>query len=393
MSPSQDDVPFGGLYRGRRVLVTGHTGFKGSWLVYWLRRLGAQVTGLALPAQTRPSHHALLAPAIREAMVDLRDAEGVRDAIRGFEPEAVFHLAAQPLVRRGYREPEVTFATNVTGLIHLLEAVREVSSVRVLINATTDKCYLDLPVSGGYREDDRLGGHDPYSASKACSEIVSACWRESFLRQREGGPVMLATARAGNVIGGGDWSEDRLIPDLVRAAQSGREAEIRRPNAVRPWQHVLEPLAGYLLLGAKLLAGEPDVARAWNFGPDPDGHLSVAEVIRGFSEHWPALAHRLDPGPHPHETAHLRLDCGAARVALGWRPVWGAAESIARTALWYRRFVESGELRTGDDLDAYVTRARELRLPWASGGIARGSFAGLSESPGLSRCTPEAILP
>lgn len=353
---------FGDVYRAQRVLVTGHTGFKGSWLALWLKQLGAEVFGFSLPADQQPNHVSLTGLRIEETLADLRDAPALKDALRRYRPDIVFHLAAQPLVRRSYREAEATFATNVMGLVNLLEAVRATPSVRAVLNVTTDKCYENQHVTRGYREGDALGGHDPYSASKACAEIVSASYRASFLA---GDGVALATARAGNVIGGGDWSEDRLIPDLVRAALAGRPAEIRHPRSTRPWQHVLEPLSGYLLLGQRLLQDGSSFAEAWNFGPDEAGHLSVGEIVEGFAGHWPALRHSMGGGdPRLHEAALLHLDCGKARARLGWRPVWDATKMLARTALWYRSFHERGEVLSPSDLDVYVSDARHQRLAW-----------------------------
>ncbi len=369
-----DDL-FGGAYLGRRVLVTGHTGFKGSWLALWLQALGADVCGLALPPEEGPNHLRLLGLSIDEALVDLRNAAAVRAALDCYQPEIVFHLAAQPLVRRSYREPAATFDVNVMGLVNLLEAVRATSSVRVVVNATSDKCYLNRETAHGYREDDALGGHDPYSASKACAEIVSASYRSSFLAK--GGEsdrvVALATARAGNVIGGGDWSEDRLIPDLVRSATSGHATSIRRPQSTRPWQHVLEPLAGYLTLGERLLADPGTAAEAWNFGPDATGQLSVAQVIVAFARGWPAMRCELDRTPQPHEAEMLCLDSGKARERLGWRPVWNAARAIERTTGWYRRQHEHGESMSQDDLARYVADARLAGLGWAPARIAEAA--------------------
>jgi CDP-glucose 4,6-dehydratase len=365
---------FGGAYARRRVLVTGHSGFKGSWLALWLRALGAHVAGLSLAPAAGPAHHTLLGGA-DGPWTDLRDACAVDDAVLAFAPEIVFHLAAQPLVRASYREPLDTFATNVTGLIHLLESVRRCGSVRAVVNVTTDKCYRnDAPVvagSSGFAESDPLGGHDPYSASKACAEIVSACWRASFLGAREGAPpVALATARAGNVIGGGDWSEDRLVPDLVRAAIAGAPCRLRNPASIRPWQHVLEPLAGYLQLGGALLESpahsQADVQAAFNFGPAPEGHASVGELVAGFAAYWPALCVEVDAGPHPHEATVLRLDCTRALEVLGWRPVWDTATTLARTARWYRRWQETGTADSAGDLRAYVVDARAAGLAWAA---------------------------
>ena len=405
---------FGGAYAGRRVLVTGHTGFKGSWLALWLHAMGAEVCGLALPPEPGPNHGRLLQVPLKAALTDLRDATAVRAALRRFAPEIVFHLAAQPLVRRSYREPAATFDTNVMGLVNLLEAVRATPSVRVVVNATSDKCYANLDTAcspgdaggvltgdargvltgdargvltdeargvltdeargvltgeaRGFVEADALGGHDPYSASKACAEIVSASYRASFLATDDGRgqPVALATARAGNVVGGGDWSEDRLIPDLVRAAVSGRHSAIRYPHATRPWQHVLEPLAGYLLLGQHLLTDPQASAEAWNFGPDAACQWPVAQVVAAFAEHWPAVRSQLDPSTPLHEAAQLRLDCGKAQARLGWVPLWNAATTFERTALWYRHQHEQGGLRSREDLLHYVADARIAGLAWAA---------------------------
>lgn len=370
------DALFGGVYRGRRVLVTGHTGFKGSWLALWLQQLGASVCGLALPAQGTPNHSRLLHLSLDEALVDLRDAALVRGALRRFAPEFVFHLAAQPLVRRGYREPAVTFDTNVMGLVHLLDAVRATPSVRVVVNATTDKCYRNDEgndegnddVGRAFSEADPLGGHDPYSASKACAEIVSASYRAAFLSHDDGRghAVALATARAGNVVGGGDWGEDRLIPDLVRAAAARQPTLIRQPAAVRPWQHVLEPLAGYLCLGQRLLADPAGAAEAWNFGPPPEAHRQVREVIDAFAAAWPAVRYALDAAPHPHEAARLHLDCAKAAQRLHWRAVWDLPTTLRRCAHWYRRQHEQGLLTSQDDLQQYVADARAGGLAWAA---------------------------
>jgi len=374
MTRADDDLSrlFGGAYRGRRVLVTGHTGFKGSWLAMWLQQLGARVCGLALPADASPNHSRLLGLQFDEALIDLRDACMVRAALRRLEPEMVFHLAAQPLVRHSYREPAATFDTNVMGLVNLLEAVRATPSVRVVVNATTDKCYLNAETGAAFREGDALGGHDPYSASKACAELVSACWRQSFLSQDDGRghAVALATARAGNVIGGGDWGEARLIPDLVRAATRGQPSLIRQPRAVRPWQHVLEPLAGYLLLGEQLLADPHAAAEAWNFGPPPAAHRCVQQVIEAFAEAWPAVRFRIDgqthAHPHPHEATSLHLDCSKAQQRLRWSAVWDLGTTLRRSALWYRGQHEHGALHSYDDLRQYVADARLREMAWAA---------------------------
>ncbi len=357
---------FGNTYHQRRVLVTGHTGFKGSWLTLWLKQMGAQVGGLSLPPDTTPSHARLLALSLDEALVDLCDASAVREAVQRFEPEVIFHLGAQAIVRRSYHDPVGTFNTNVMGLVNLLEAVRATPSVRAVVNATTDKCYENRHTTVGYRETAPLGGHDPYSASKACAEIVSASYRASFMAHpSHGHSVGLATARAGNVIGGGDWAQDRLIPDLVRAAVAGRATDIRHPQATRPWQHVLEPLSGYLMLGERLLSDPHAAAQAWNFGPPPQGHLTVGAVIDAFAAHWPAVRYTQDNLPQPHEAALLHLDCGKAKQQLGWRPVWQADTMIERTARWYRAHHERATLLSHDDLRDYVHAARLSGLSWA----------------------------
>jgi CDP-glucose 4,6-dehydratase len=353
---------FGGAYAGRRVLVTGHTGFKGSWLSLWLDALGARVTGLALAPDTDPAHWSLLGLSdMQDLSVDLRDAHDVAQALQQVQPEIIFHLAAQPLVQRSYREPATTFDTNVLGLVHLLEAIRATPSVRALVNATTDKVYLEQPSEAGYHEEHPLGGHDPYSTSKACAELVTECYRKSFFTGT--GPCV-ATARAGNVIGGGDWSEDRLVPDLVRAASSNSILQVRNPAAIRPWQHVLESLSGYLRLGQGLLAGEP-VEGPWNFGPAADATLPVSALVHQMQTQWPGLRSENDRTPHPHEAQILRLDCSKASEKLAWRAVWNAEETLAHTVSWYRAYYERGELRSTEDLLDYVVAANAAGLDWA----------------------------
>ncbi len=362
------ETVFGGAYQGRRVLVTGHTGFKGSWLALWLRMMGAQVHGLALPAAQSPNHWQLLGLPVEETLCDLRDAPAVKAAVQRFAPEVVFHLAAQPLVRRGYQEPMDTWGSNLMGLVHVLEAVRATPSVRVVVNVTSDKCYEQNGARRAFVESDALGGHDPYSASKACAELLSASYRASYFSHDDGRGhiVALATARAGNVLGGGDWGADRLVPDLVRGVTHAQATPVRNPNATRPWQHVLDPLAGYLLLGQRLLADKQDRGEAWNFGPDAASHIPVRSLIDKLAARWPAIRYEPDESPQPHEAPWLALDCSKAHAQLGWRPAWDIDTALARTAQWYRRLHQHGEVCSGDDLRCYLQDAKALGLAWAS---------------------------
>ncbi|KAF7963383.1 CDP-glucose 4,6-dehydratase [Cupriavidus sp. UYMU48A] len=352
---------FGSIYHGRRVLLTGHTGFKGSWLAQWLEQLGATLTGFALPPATTPNHWQLLDLPATDLRGDVRDLPALDAALAQCQPEIVFHLAAQPLVRRSYRDPLESWSTNVMGTANVLEACRRHRCVRAVVVVTTDKVYANQEWAWGYRENDRLGGHDPYSASKAAAELVVASYRKGFFTQDDA--PLLATARAGNVIGGGDWSEDRLIPDLVRATSRGETLEIRSPHATRPWQHVLDCLAGYLLLGQRLLEGDQDCATAWNFGPAAQDNRSVESVLGLMQAHWPALAWRVSGEPQPHEANLLYLDSSLARSRLGWQPAWNLEQALAATAAWYRDQVH-GSAPTRRQLDAYIAAAAAAGANW-----------------------------
>lgn len=330
-------------YRGRKVLVTGHTGFKGSWLALWLQRLGADVVGFSLDPPSDPNlFEAIdLGAEVRGRRIDIRDFGPLSRGFEEEQPEVVFHLAAQPIVRLSYREPRETFQTNVMGTVNVLEAARLTGSVRALVNVTSDKCYENREWLWGYRETDHLGGSDPYSASKACSELVTASYLKSYFARASGEDttgMAVASARAGNVIGGGDWGADRLIPDCVRAFASGRPLHLRYPRAVRPWQHVLDPLCGYLLLGAKLLGGAADFGGAWNFGPAEAELWPVERVVSRVFELLGSGEYTVDAGPKPHEAGLLKLDCSKARALLGWRPRLSTAEALAQTATWYERY-------------------------------------------------------
>ncbi|MDA1091319.1 MAG: CDP-glucose 4,6-dehydratase [Proteobacteria bacterium] len=327
-----------GFWNGRRVFVTGHTGFKGAWLVAMLRHLGAEIRGYALAPDTDPSLFdvAGIADMCDHRIGDVRDAENLTGAIRDFKPEIVIHMAAQSLVRRSYGAPLETVQINVLGTANLLEACRTADSIRAAINVTTDKCYENRNQAEGYRETDPLGGKDPYSASKACSEIITGAYRESFFNTGGSG-VALASARAGNVIGGGDWCEDRIIPDAVRAFSTGKPLVIRNAIAVRPWQHVLEPVSGYLLLAERLAEQGAAYAKGWNFGPECGEVYSVAQVVEEFAGHWPGPAEwkaRTSPDA-PHEAQTLVLDSTLAGKELGWRARIGFKDAIRLTAEWY----------------------------------------------------------
>ncbi len=352
-------VKFGGAYAGRRVFVTGHSGFKGSWLSSWLLALGAEVTGYALEPPTQPSlfEAAGLSTQVRHVVADVRDPEALEREILAARPEVVFHLAAQPIVRESYTRPRETFETNVMGTVNLLEAVRRCPSVGAVVVVTSDKCYRNRDDGERFGEDDPLGGRDPYSASKACEDLVGAAYGTSFLRDRG---VVVATARAGNVIGGGDWAPDRLVPDCVRALVAGVPVGVRSPDAVRPWQHVLEPLSGYLLLAARALEDDAELAGAWNFGPAPDDSgLPVSWVVERFVEEWGAGAWLRVPDvtDGPHEARHLDVASDKAARELCWAPAWGSLEAVRRTAEWYKRFFSSPAEAASfvqHDIDAYA---------------------------------------
>ena len=324
-----------GFWAGKRVLLTGHTGFKGSWLTLWLQRAGAEITGIALPPATQPSLFELarIGKGMESHYLDIREAAPLAKLIRNSRPEVVFHLAAQPLVRASYRDPLATFSSNVMGTANLLDALRTLETVRVAVMVTTDKVYRNLEHCYPYREDDPLGGHDPYSASKAASEIIIASYRDAFLA-RQG--VALASARAGNVIGGGDWSEDRLLPDAVRAWQAGIPLSVRNPGAIRPWQHVLEPLHGYLALAEKLWL-HPELAGPFNFGPPTHEAAPVSQVLelarQAYGQGETVFGAEQDA---PHEAGWLALETAKSRVELGIHPRWTLAEATARTMNWYR---------------------------------------------------------
>jgi len=329
----------GTFWHGRRVFVTGHTGFKGAWLTLWLSSLGAEVTGLSAGVPTEPSLYALagIGDDVRTVEADVRDAGAMRRAVAEARPDVVLHLAAQPFVRRSYDEPAETWATNVDGTINVLDAVRQ-AEVPVTVIVTSDKCYDNREQRRPFVETDPMGGHDPYSSSKGAAELAVDAWRRSY-------GIRVATGRAGNVIGGGDWGEDRLIPDIMRAASAGSPIAIRRPDAMRPWQHVLEPLSGYLTLAERLWE-DADFAEGWNFGPDPSDAQPVGHVVERITALWPGeLAWDIDPGPHPHEAGFLALDSTKAREQLGWAPRWDLDAALERIVEWHVGHRDGADLR------------------------------------------------
>lgn len=343
------------FWRGKRVFLTGHTGFKGSWLALWLQRLGAQVTGYSLAPSTEPSLHALAAASasgahegLQSVVADIRDLERLKKAMADFKPDVVFHLAAQPLVRRSYVDPVETYSTNVMGTVNLLEAVRACSSVRSVVIVTSDKCYENREWQWGYRENEPMGGYDPYSNSKGCSELVTAAYRSSYFnpeRYSEHG-VAIATGRAGNVIGGGDWSEDRLVPDLLHAFGASQSAHIRNPQSVRPWQHVMEPLRGYMMLAEKLFTDGSPWAEPWNFGPNDADTQPVSWIADELVAGWGngARWHTEAQSGQPHEATWLKLDCSKARQTLGWVPRWDLKRSLSAIVDWQRAWLGGGDM-------------------------------------------------
>ena len=343
------------FWRGRRVLLTGHTGFKGSWLSLWLQSMGVVIRGLALEPPTEPAMFkvARVADGMEHSIADIRDYAAIQSLVNEFQPEIVIHMAAQPLVRLSYQQPIETYATNVMGTVHLLEAARHAGSVRAIVNITTDKCYENREWVWGYREDEPMGGHDPYSNSKGCAEMVSSAYRKSFLKDAG---IAMATARAGNVIGGGDWAADRLVPDILRALAEREPVLIRNPHATRPWQHVLEPLSGYLLLAERLFEHGQTVAEGWNFGPRDEDARPVQWIVEHLCENWGhGAAWSLQPGDHPHEANFLKLDISKARQRLHWTPRWSLETALTRITEWHRDWLAGADMRarTLAQIDAF----------------------------------------
>lgn len=333
------------FWQKRRVLITGHTGFKGSWLSLWLQSLGAEVFGVALEADTKPSLFKLakVENGMNHNIADIRNFSLVQELMDEFMPEVIFHMAAQPLVRESYKNPILTYETNVMGTIHVLEAARKTGTTKAIVNITTDKCYENDGRTYGYKENDRMGGYDPYSNSKACAELVSSAYRLSFLAEDD---IAMATVRAGNVIGGGDWAKDRLVPDILHALEKNISVEVRNPNATRPWQHVLEPISGYLLLAEKLYTDGTLYAEGWNFGPNEDDTKSVKWIIENLYKKWGSnISWSNQPGKHPHEANYLKLDVTKTKKYLGWRPSWSLDYSLIQIVDWHKAFLNNEDMK------------------------------------------------
>lgn len=361
---------FAGVYQGRRVLVTGHTGFKGSWLALWLTRLGAEVAGYSVDVPSTPANFDLLdlQSRLEHHVSDIRDRSGLAEVIDAFRPEIVFHLAAQALVRRSYADPVTTFETNVLGMVNLLECVRTRPWIQVAVLVTSDKAYRNEEWCWGYRESDALGGHDPYGCSKSCADLIAHSYFDSFLRHT---PTRVATTRAGNVIGGGDWAQDRIVPDCVRAWSTEAAAAVRSPQATRPWQHVLEPLSGYLWLGARLWQEAAGLnGEAFNFGPDAHVNQTVADLLGAMAARWPGARWQAEDGAEPagHEAALLKLSCDKALFFLNWRAVLQFPETVAFTVDWYRSWhgrEHDMYSYTIDQIECYCQLARARGAPWS----------------------------
>lgn len=360
---------FSGIYNNKTVLVTGHTGFKGSWLVYWLYKMGAKVVGYSLEAPTSPNHIDLLDLDIISIIGDIRDSKKLDETFKLYKPDIVFHLAAQPLVRLSYENPVETYETNVMGTLKVLEACRQ-NDVKAIVNITSDKAYENKEWIWGYRENDPMGGYDPYSSSKGCADLLVNSYRNSYFNiadYKTKHHTLIASCRAGNVIGGGDWAQDRLITDIMLSVSKNKKVSIRNPNATRPWQHVLEPLSGYLHIGQKLLEEKVAFSDAWNFGPSDEGSITVEEVVNNVKKHWNKIDYEIDSNPDQlHEANLLKLDCSKAHILLKWNNVWESATTFEKTVLWYKSYYEEEKhILTLNDLESYINDANAKKIDWS----------------------------
>ena len=360
---------FSGIYKDKTVLVTGHTGFKGSWLVYWLKRMGANVIGYSLETLTTPNHISLLELDIVSVIGDIRDLDKLNNTFKIYKPDIVFHLAAQALVRLSYEDPINTYETNVMGTLKVFEACRR-ANVQAIVNITSDKAYENKEWVWGYRENDPMGGYDPYSSSKGCADLLANSYRNSYFNindYQKTHNTLLASCRAGNVIGGGDWAKDRLITDIMLSVAENKKVIIRNPYATRPWQHVLEPLSGYLHVGQKLLEGKKEFAEGWNFGPSDEGSISVEEVVKYIQKYWDKIDYELNLSEdHPHEANLLKLDCSKAHIKLKWKDVWDSQKTFEIMTSSYRSYYEDNIVLTQDNLLEYINNAKGRGIEWAS---------------------------
>lgn len=361
---------FSSIYKGKTVLITGHTGFKGSWLALWLHQMGAKVIGYSsLPAPTEPNHINLLNLDIISIIGDIRNLETLNQTFAAHKPDIVFHLAAQALVRSSYEDPIETYETNVIGTLKVFETCRA-HNVKAIVNITSDKAYENREWVWGYRENDPLGGYDPYSSSKGCADILANSYRRSYFNPAEykkSHHTLLASCRAGNVIGGGDWAKDRLMTDIMLSISHGTKVSIRNPYATRPWQHVLEPLSGYLAIGQKLLEEKVEFGEAWNFGPGDEGSITVEEVVKHVKKHWDKIDYDIHCDSHQlHEANLLKLDCSKAHLRLKWKDVWNSETTFEKTVTWYKAFYENQKVLTQQDLETYIHDAKAKGLAWAN---------------------------
>ena len=359
---------FSGVYKNKTVLVTGHTGFKGSWLAYWLKQMGANVIGYSLDAPTTPNHIGLLDLDIISIVGDVRDLDKLNKTFKKYNLDIVFHLAAQSLVRPSYENPLETYDINVMGTLKVFEACRA-NGVKAIVNITSDKAYENKEWVWGYREKDPMGGYDPYSSSKGCADLLTNSYRNSYFNTKDykkSHNTLLASCRAGNVIGGGDWAQDRLIADIMISVANNKKVSIRNPYATRPWQHVLEPLSGYLNIGQKLLEEKVEFGDAWNFGPSDDNSITVEEVVKDIGTYWDKIDYEINTSlKQPHEANLLKLDCSKAHILLKWKEVWNSKRAFEKTAKWYKSYYENDKLTlTNDDLESYVSNAKSKNIEW-----------------------------
>ena len=360
-------IQFDDIYRNKKVLITGHTGFKGTWLALWLKKLGAKVYGISLPITEYNAHYSALNLGIASFEADILDYKTTSDIIKNVTPDIIFHLAAQALVRDSYLNPRLTYNTNVLGTLNVFESVRLLNSKVVIINVTSDKVYKNKEWNWPYRENDELGGYDPYSSSKAMSEILTDSYRNSFFNVNtysNNHNVLLASVRAGNVIGGGDWAKDRIVPDVFRSTYQNKAVDIRNPKAIRPWQHVLEPLSGYLLLGSMLINENVNCSTAWNFGPDSHANITVLELVKKIASYWSVITYNELEYIGPHEAGILKLDSSLARAKLNWKPVLTIDDTINFTTDWYREKFENNNVISEKQLQRYLTKDLEKSSVW-----------------------------